>query len=356
MIGSNIRDRSLFVAAILLILAVILIGCGGSGGGSGGTTLTTTATAGATGGSTGASTGGLAGTSILFHINWPASTRALPPYANCVVLTIQRGSNTPITQTINRVSKLAYVKNVTFANLAPGTYSVNGQAFLDNDAQGALLATFSSTVTVNSGSQADVPLTFTSTVQSIVIDGVPFEMETGVTAELSGHAVDNHGDVIFLPPGSLTWSVVTGAALVDLTPVGFLSALAPGDVTVQLSDPGSGDTAQATFTIVGAALTTTGTSGTTDSTSTATTTATTTTGADASTTATDSSTTATDSSTTATSTDSSTTATTTDTTTGTTTSSTTGSTTGTTTGTTDTGTTGSGSVGGNVGGGTSGVG
>ena len=248
MTASNFRDRSLFVVILLVVLAAIIIGCGGSGGG-GGTTGTTATSTGSSGGST---TGGVSGQSLVFSLNWPASTRQLPSYANCIQITIQRGSDTPLVKTINRVTKLAYTQKITFSGLAPGTYVVHGSAFLDNDAQGPIVAQFDANFIVNTNTEVDAPLTFDSTVASIVIDGIPPIMETGVTAELTGYAVDKDGNIIILPAGSLQWSITSGADLVDVTPVGFLSALAPGDVTVKLSDVASGAFATANVTVVGA--------------------------------------------------------------------------------------------------------
>src|SRR6476619_3081473 len=126
MIGSKLRDRSVIIVTALFALAAILIGCGGSGGGGGtgsGSGTGVTATAGASGGSGG-------GNSLVFSLAWPASTRSLPGYANCVLLSIQRNGDSPITQIINRVNKIAYTQPVTFDSIPPGTYTVIGEAFL----------------------------------------------------------------------------------------------------------------------------------------------------------------------------------------------------------------------------------
>ena len=335
MTASKLRDRSLFVVLCLIVLAAILIGCGGGGGGGG----TTTATVTGSGTGSGGSTGGVQGQSLVFSLPWPASTRVLPAYANCVQITIQRGSDAPIVQTINRVTKLAYTQKITFGALTPGTYVVHGQAFLDFDAQGPVVASFDANFIVNANTEVDAPLTFDSTVASVVIDGVPVVMQTGVTAQLTGHAVDKDGNLIILPDGSLQWSVPTGADLVDITPVGFLSALAPGNVTVKLTDVASGAFATADILIQGTALTTGSTTATTDTTTGTGTGTSDTTGASTETTGT-------------TSTTSSTTSDTTNTSTGTT--DTTGSTTssGSTTGSTGS----TGSTGGSTGGTTGGAG
>src|SRR5262249_28540659 len=110
MMGSKLRDRSLVVAGVLLGLAAVLIGCGGGGGGGNGSGSGTNATA-----TAGASGGGGGPSSIVFDLQWPASTRSLPGYANCVQITIQRAGDAPIVQTINRVNKIAYGQSVTFS-------------------------------------------------------------------------------------------------------------------------------------------------------------------------------------------------------------------------------------------------
>ena len=240
-----------------------MIGCGGGGGG-GSSTVTTggTSTTGSSGGTTATTTGGAGGSTMVFNVQWPASTRDIPGYANCVIFTLQRSGGTPITQTINRTVKTAYLQKVTFTGLASGTYNVEGDAFLNFNGGGPIVATFSAQLQVQPNTEVDAPLSFASTIASVAIDGVPFFMQTGVTTQLSGHAVDNQGNILFLPPGSLVWSVTTGADLVDLTPAGFLSALAPGNVTVQLEDTNSGQKDSSDITITGQAITTTGTTAT----------------------------------------------------------------------------------------------
>jgi len=264
MTGSKFRDRSYIVAASLIALAAILIGCGGSGGGGDKNPTATGTTATDSGGTT----SGASGNRLVFSLQWPASTRALPAYANCVQMTIQRGSDSPITQILNRVNKTSYIQNVSFDSLPSGTYTVQGEAFLDNDAQGPLVATFNAQVTLNGTGEIDSPVSFVSQIDQVIIDGSPVFMQTGVTAQLTGHAIDKDGNLLFLPPGSLAWSVTSGANYVDMTPIGFLSALAPGNVKVQLLDSASGISDSVDITITGDALTTGGDTSTTTATTT----------------------------------------------------------------------------------------
>jgi len=183
-------------------------------------------------------------------------------------MTIQRGSDSPITQILNRVNKTSYIQNVSFDSLPSGTYTVQGEAFLDNDAQGPLVATFNAQVTLNGTGEIDSPVSFVSQIDQVIIDGSPVFMQTGVTAQLTGHAIDKDGNLLFLPPGSLAWSVTSGANYVDMTPIGFLSALAPGNVKVQLLDSASGISDSVDITITGDALTTGGDTSTTTATTT----------------------------------------------------------------------------------------
>lgn len=259
MTGSKLRDRSILVVTFLVVLAAILIGCGG-GGNSGSNTVSGSGSA--SGGATG-STSGASGSSMVFSIEWPASTRGIPSYANSVVLTVQNGSAIPVSQTINRGSKIAYTQKVTFPGLAAGNYFVTGQAYLDNDAQGPIVADFSATLVVAPNAEVDAPVSFASTVASVVIDGAPIFMETGITTQLTGHAVDINENILLLPVGSLQWTITKGAGLVEVTTAGFLSAIEPGDVTVQLKDLTSGATTTADITVTGEALTTGATTGTT---------------------------------------------------------------------------------------------
>lgn len=273
---SKFRDPSFIIVAFLLALAAILIGCGGGGSSSGGgTTATTTAT------STGSSTGttGSGPSSISFTLNWPTATRVIPSYAKSVVLhVVENATNLTQNRTINRSSSTAYNQVVTFTGLNPGAYTVAGEAYLDLNATGPVLATFTAGLTVGAGSNVNAPISFTSTISEVVIDGIPVLMQTGVTTQLSGHAIDTNGDILLLPIGSLQWSITQGADLVELTNAGYISALAPGTVTVRLTDSASGKFDEGSFDITGVALTTTTTTtgttttGSTDATTTGTTT------------------------------------------------------------------------------------
>jgi hypothetical protein len=275
---SKLRDRSVLVVAFLLTLAAILIGCGGGGGSSSGAP-----TGSGTGTGTGSSTGGSTGstpTAISFTLNWPTATRAIPSYAKSLVLrVVENASNLTQTRTINRGSSLPYTQVVTFTGLNPGSYTVSGDAYLDPNATGPLLATFTAGITVGAGSTVSAPISFSSTIAEVVIDGIPVLMETGVTTQLSGHAIDDNDDLLLLPIGCLQWSIIQGADLVELTAAGYISAIAPGTVTLRLTDSASGKFDEGTFDINGDPLTTTtttGTTGTTTGTTDATTTGTTT--------------------------------------------------------------------------------
>lgn len=262
MVRSKSRDRSVLVVTFLIVLAAILIGCGGGGGGSSSTNVGSSATAGPTTGSGTASGGSTSGTTAgqaVFNLQWPAFTRGIPSYARSVNLTVKKGTTEVASKTINRTSNLAYTQAITFNDLAAGTYIVVGNAYLENGATGPVLATFSATFTVSSGAKVNPPVAFSSTIADVVIDGAPFVMLTGVTTQLTGHAIDTNGNIMLLPPDALQWVVVEGPNLVDITKAGFCSALAPGTVTVRLVDSESHEFAEVSFEIQGEPITTGGT-------------------------------------------------------------------------------------------------
>src|SRR5438045_7703740 len=106
------------IAVLVAVTVLIVIGCGGGGGGGGSTGLTgTTSTSGATGStSTSGSTGTVGSGTLVYTLQWPAETRAIPSFAPSVVVTVYTAGTTHVvaTKTVNRNQVFAYNQNVTF--------------------------------------------------------------------------------------------------------------------------------------------------------------------------------------------------------------------------------------------------
>jgi hypothetical protein len=242
---SNGKRQTKGVTVLLFTLMVILvIGCGGSGGGGGtsttGTVGGTTATTGTTG--TTGSTSGAVG----FTLQWPAEappSRGIPSYAASVEVTVfvTGTSNVVFTEAIDRTQTFPYNQIVNL-NLPVGKYTIKLDAKPLAGGQGDTLATATIPITVTNGQNATVTFVMNTVIAKIFIDDLPVEAAVNDSFQLTGHAEDKNGNAVLLPPGALTWSIVSGGAFADLTTGGLFTVLAPGSVTIQAQEIDSGIT------------------------------------------------------------------------------------------------------------------
>lgn len=233
------------VVFLIALLVVVLIGCGGGGGG--GTGGGTSATAGGT--STSGSTGS---GSLLYTIEWPVSSRSIPPYALSVVLTAYDFGTTNIVDQIvlNRSNnKAAYNATVTF-HLPPGKYTIVAEAKPDPDGGGDTLASDTVTQTVVNGGSATTTLVFANLIESLFIDDLPTQATVGQSFQINAHAEDSGGNAILLPSEALDWTITSGGQFANITSDGVFTVLGEGSVTIQVREIDTGLTATKSITLV----------------------------------------------------------------------------------------------------------
>jgi eukaryotic-like serine/threonine-protein kinase len=187
--------------------------------------------------------------SAQLRIEWPeppsSSSRYLPQYAKSLVaeLTLPADPSVRYTQTINRPDTLPATQTVTFSGLPAGkTYTLKCSARVERDGLGEVvaLALASSDVTITVGQTTRASITLNSTIQRIEILGQPLKANVGDTLNLTGRALDASNNTLLLPPGALTWSIVSGSNLGTLTADGKLTASAAGTMRVRLAETAIG--------------------------------------------------------------------------------------------------------------------
>ena len=247
--SSAIRPARGVVVLLITLLVAILIGCGGSGGdgggsGSGVTTATTAGSATSTSGNTGQGT-------LLYTLQWPVSSRAIPSYALSVVISVyELGTTNIVAQaTVNRGSGAAHNQTVTF-NLPPGQYTVVAEAKPDLDGGGDTVASDTFTSTVVNGQTVSTTIQFDALVDALFIDDLPSQASIGQQIQLHAHAEDSDGNGIFPPSDALDWTITSGGAFADITSDGKLTLLSPGSVTIQVREIDSDITATKSVTLV----------------------------------------------------------------------------------------------------------
>jgi hypothetical protein len=238
------------VVFLVALLVVILIGCGGGGGG-GGTDSSGTVSAGTTA-SDGATTGTTVGSgSVLYTLQWPVQTRAIPPYALSVVISAYDFGTTNIVaqQTVNRNNGAAYNQTVMF-KLPPGKYTIIAEAKPNANGGGDTIASDAITTTIVNGQTTSTTLQFTSLVAKLFVDDLPSQAAIGQTFQVHAHAEDSQGGAILLPPAALDWTITAGGTFANITHGGQLTLLNPGSVTIQVRDIDTNVTGTKSITLV----------------------------------------------------------------------------------------------------------
>lgn len=204
------------ILLITLLLLVALCGCG-SGGGSGSSTTTTVVT-----------------TDVL----WPTRSRALsatsPNSALSVVVTIP-GANpdgTNFSWTINRDTNLeSHTTSYTSPTVVKaGTWPLQASFYAQSNGQGSVVATASTTVTLNTNGNSIGTITPVGTVASVIVDANQ-SLAVGQTADLSFTARDAQGNLLALTAGSAFFQVANGASILQLTNQQAVG-LAPGTASL----------------------------------------------------------------------------------------------------------------------------
>jgi len=178
------RPSSILHPLIILIVAVIVAGCGG-------------------GGVNGPTSG-----SATFTVDWPTRSRVLPKNAECVEIVLSGVQGLPAPVVLNRTEQ-AGTQPITFPNLPLGTltYSITAYPLADKGGIPVGEATGIISITGNSPALVTVSAVMRSTISSIAVATATgaSSVNTGETLSLVATASDSQGRVVLTPPGNLTW-------------------------------------------------------------------------------------------------------------------------------------------------------
>ncbi len=180
------------------------------------------------------------------QIDWPSRSRYVPPYANSVALKLtvtQTGQE--LLLSVNRgPNDGAHTGVAAFPDPIPaGPHLLEVMAHADQDGAGELVASARMIVNIAARGETSVNVStdLESTIDAVFIDNAPEQIPAGTQVILTGHAEDASGRLLVLPQGALRWSLSLGTehASIDAE-TGLLTANEPGEITVELAEPGVG--------------------------------------------------------------------------------------------------------------------
>ena len=235
---SNSNTHKLIFAALILLLSIVISGCGG--GNKSASSVTGSGR-------------------VQLTIDWPAKltrkagdTRYIPAYAQSLYFELYR-NDTPDRKyqlTLNRPSDKPSTQTGSFDRLLlAGDYTLAGVARTEKDGQGGTVASSAVAVLVKPNETATAALILLSTIKTLQIQGQPLSVASGSLLSLTGKALDPDGKTILLPVGALTWKLISGDAFATLASDGAFTAKAQGVAHVRLSEEGAGVSAEADVTI-----------------------------------------------------------------------------------------------------------
>jgi hypothetical protein len=203
----------------LLFLLFLLFGCGG--GGSGGETAPTT-------------------TPVRYRISWEARSKAIdaPSSALSATLTLtgaNPGGGDFVSAVNRREAPAAYTEEyVSTVPARVGTFPMTVAFHADANGSGRVVRLAKSTVTIAADGSGIGSLSVSNAVHAVTV--APGQILTiGQSLQLTYSATDAQGNAVAVTPGSETWSLVDGAAVISLSPDGIATALAPGRATVRVT-------------------------------------------------------------------------------------------------------------------------
>jgi uncharacterized protein YjdB len=216
----------------LLLLAVLLLGCGGSGRnalsppgslttGQGNFTLT---------------------------VSWPEVTRLIPKLTNSIVITLE---NTTASYTERRVVSRPVSgepSTVTFTGIPVGQLKVTVNACDDYYGNNTPLASAESVVTINAGQTTAVSLTLNSTIDYITVSTFAPTVNVGTRLSLIPTAYDATNNVVTVATDGWAW-YTSNESVVSVDDYGHVTAIGPGTVTLTVVERESGIAATVNLTV-----------------------------------------------------------------------------------------------------------
>jgi hypothetical protein len=223
------------------ILALALLGCGGSNGSS-------------------SSSRGRGSASL--RVIWPSRDgRGIPVAANSVRIVLSQGGSDVASELVARPT-LGNETQTEFTDLPVGTLAVAVTAYPNADGTGVGQAAGTGTLITTMDEPATATVSLASTAVSLTISPTTIRVGKGATISVSANATDARGNVVLLSASGanepIQWSVddATVATVTGGTANATLKGLKAGTVTVKakmvIDDEGNVVTGTNTGTVVSA--------------------------------------------------------------------------------------------------------
>ena len=221
----------------LVVLAVLLAGCGG-----GGTPPGTASTA-------------VGRATITF--TWPARTRLIPVAANSIMVTLTQGAVTVASQVVTRPAT-GSTATVTFNSVPAGTVNVTATAYPNADGTGTAQATATTSIVVQANQNTPFSLTMGSTIDHLVSSPASIAIGVGDVAAVTVTAMDASGNTVLIKPQTLKW-LSSNPTVATVDGMGNVTGVAPGGsastVQITITENESGKSVSIPVVVVASVLT-----------------------------------------------------------------------------------------------------
>lgn len=221
--------KRLFLAALVLV-AGVLVGCGGSSGnnGSGGSVDTT-----------GRAT---------FTVRWPEYSRLIPVASASIKVEVLRANAVISTQVLARPAAGGGTATATFDPLPVGDLTARATAYPQADGTDTAQATASVPLPIRPGETTTFNLTMASTIDRLEVSPTGSTMAVGQSMSLAATAKDAAGNIVLISSTSLAWlSSNQSVATVDGN--GKVTAVGSGTAQITVTETESAKSAVVTITV-----------------------------------------------------------------------------------------------------------
>lgn len=233
------KTMKLYHGIVPAILALSLLGCGGSNGSS-------------------SSRGRGAAT---LRVVWPDRGRAIPTAANSIRIVLIKGGTEVANELVARPA-VGNESETEFTDLPVGTLTVAVTAYPNVDGTGIGQAAGTGTLTTSIDTPATATISLVSTAATLTISPATIRVGKGTTTTLTANAKDAQGNVVLLSANGgddpIQWSVSDSAvaSITGSTATATLKGLTAGSVTITakltIDDDGNVVTGTKTGTVVAA--------------------------------------------------------------------------------------------------------
>ncbi|MCX6377344.1 MAG: Ig-like domain-containing protein [Armatimonadetes bacterium] len=220
-----VKWRVCILAATAMLLAVFVMGCGGS-------------------------SGRLTG-SISFTVEWPepvVKSRLVPQATLSVRAEACQGGVKVGEAVLVRPSDDTPSSPCTIEDVPQGETTLTLHACPNADGTGTPLASGSMVLTVARGQTAQAQITMNSTISEIEVQPPTVTLSPGATMQLTASPRNSEGDLVLVAESSLTWGT-SDAGVADVGKSGMVTAVAAGQAEITVTDSESGKSAKVTVSV-----------------------------------------------------------------------------------------------------------